>query len=62
MSKDSVQRAAGAGGQGAQRADVALVARGHFESRAQAQAAIAAGLVSVGGKCVARASASIRSG
>ena len=40
----------------AQRADVALVARGLFESRALAQAAIAAGLVSADGAVVRKAS------
>jgi 23S rRNA (cytidine1920-2'-O)/16S rRNA (cytidine1409-2'-O)-methyltransferase len=39
-----------------QRADRLLVARGLFESRARAQAAIAAGLVTAGGKVVAKAS------
>ncbi len=39
-----------------QRADVLLVARGVFESRAQAQAAIAAGLVSANGAPVRKAS------
>ena len=38
------------------RADRLLVARGLFESRARAQAAIAAGLVTAGGKVVLRAS------
>ena len=39
-----------------QRADRLLVARGLFESRARAQAAIAAGLVTAGGKVVLRPS------
>jgi 23S rRNA (cytidine1920-2'-O)/16S rRNA (cytidine1409-2'-O)-methyltransferase len=39
-----------------QRADRLLVARGLFESRAKAQAAIAAGLVSAGGVAVGKAS------
>lgn len=39
-----------------QRADRLLVARGLFESRARAQAAIAAGLVTAGGKLVKKAS------
>lgn len=39
-----------------QRADKVLLERGLFESRAQAQAAIAAGLVRIDGKTVARAS------
>jgi 23S rRNA (cytidine1920-2'-O)/16S rRNA (cytidine1409-2'-O)-methyltransferase len=39
-----------------QRADRLLVARGLFESRARAQAAIAAGLVTAGGKVVLKAS------
>ncbi|MGU3536962.1 TlyA family RNA methyltransferase [Methylobacterium sp. A54F] len=38
------------------RADRVLVERGHYESRARAQAAIAAGLVTVDGRRVARAS------
>jgi 23S rRNA (cytidine1920-2'-O)/16S rRNA (cytidine1409-2'-O)-methyltransferase len=38
------------------RADRLLVERGHFESRARAQAAIAAGLVHADGRVVARAS------
>lgn len=38
------------------RADRVLVARGLFDSRARAQAAIAAGLVSVGGKQIAKPS------
>ncbi len=38
------------------RADVLLVERGFFESRAQAQAAIRAGLVSAAGACVRKAS------
>jgi 23S rRNA (cytidine1920-2'-O)/16S rRNA (cytidine1409-2'-O)-methyltransferase len=42
-----------------QRADIALVARGFFESRAQAQAAIAAGLVSADGAAVRKASEGI---
>lgn len=41
------------------RADLLLVARGLFESRAKAQAAIAAGLVSANGMAVARASDAI---
>ena len=44
----------------AQRADVALVARGLFESRALAQAAIAAGLVSADGAVVRKASTPLR--
>ncbi|MDR3468445.1 MAG: TlyA family RNA methyltransferase [Xanthobacteraceae bacterium] len=39
-----------------QRADLVLVARGLFESRARAQAAITAGLVTADGRAVARAS------
>jgi 23S rRNA (cytidine1920-2'-O)/16S rRNA (cytidine1409-2'-O)-methyltransferase len=39
-----------------QRADLLLVARGLFESRARAQAAIAAGLVTAGGKVVLKPS------
>ncbi len=39
-----------------QRADRLLVARGLFDSRARAQAAIAAGLVTAGGKVVSKAS------
>ncbi|HSI40044.1 MAG TPA: TlyA family RNA methyltransferase [Xanthobacteraceae bacterium] len=39
-----------------QRADVLLVARGLFDSRARAQAAIAAGLVRAGGRLVTKAS------
>ena len=39
-----------------QRADLLLVARGLFESRARAQAAIAAGLVTADGRAVARSS------
>lgn len=39
-----------------QRADLVLVARGLFESRARAQAAITAGLVTADGRTVARAS------
>ena len=39
-----------------QRADVLLVARGFFDSRARAQAAIAAGLVTANGRPVAKAS------
>ncbi|MGJ3262278.1 MAG: TlyA family RNA methyltransferase [Salinarimonas sp.] len=46
----------------AQRADVALVARGHFESRAKAQAAIRAGLVTVDGAPVRKASDPIPDG
>ncbi len=38
------------------RADILLVERGFFPSRARAQAAIAAGLVSVGGVAVTKAS------
>lgn len=38
------------------RADVLLVERGHFESRARAQAAITAGLVTCDGEVVAKAS------
>src|SRR3974390_3177858 len=38
------------------RADIVLVERGLFESRAKAQAAIAAGLVSAGGEPVRKAS------
>jgi 23S rRNA (cytidine1920-2'-O)/16S rRNA (cytidine1409-2'-O)-methyltransferase len=41
------------------RADLVLVERGFFESRAQAQAAIRAGLVSVGGEAVRKASETI---
>lgn len=41
------------------RADLALVARGLFDSRARAQAAIAAGLVTVDGRPVRKASESI---
>jgi 23S rRNA (cytidine1920-2'-O)/16S rRNA (cytidine1409-2'-O)-methyltransferase len=41
------------------RADIVLVERGFFSSRAQAQAAIAAGLVSVGGIAVTKASAAL---
>ncbi len=41
------------------RADIVLVERGLFASRARAQAAIAAGLVSVGGKAVGKASEEI---
>jgi 23S rRNA (cytidine1920-2'-O)/16S rRNA (cytidine1409-2'-O)-methyltransferase len=44
-----------------QRADRLLVARGLFESRARAQAAIAAGLVTAGGKVVLKASDEISS-
>ncbi len=39
-----------------QRADIVLVDRGFFSSRARAQAAIAAGLVSVGGVAIKKAS------
>jgi 23S rRNA (cytidine1920-2'-O)/16S rRNA (cytidine1409-2'-O)-methyltransferase len=39
-----------------QRADLVLVQRGHFESRARAQAAIAAGLVSADGVTIQKAS------
>lgn len=42
-----------------QRADLLLVERGLFESRAKAQAAIAAGLVRANGKIVAKASESL---
>ncbi len=42
-----------------QRADLALVARGFFPSRAKAQEAIAAGLVRIDGKTLAKASALI---
>ena len=45
-----------AAGPGRLRADVALVARGLFESRARARAAIEAGLVSADGVPVGRAS------
>ncbi len=41
------------------RADVLLVERGHFDSRAKAQAAIAAGLVSADGRPVRKASESL---
>ena len=41
---------------GRRRADLVLVARGLFDSRAKAQAAIAAGLVTVDGRRVSRAS------
>jgi 23S rRNA (cytidine1920-2'-O)/16S rRNA (cytidine1409-2'-O)-methyltransferase len=41
------------------RADIVLVERGFFSSRARAQAAIAAGLVSVGGVALRRASAEV---
>lgn len=44
------------------RADRFLVEHGHFESRARAQAAIAAGLVRVDGRVLARASAAIPPG
>ena len=44
-----------------QRADRLLVERGLFDSRAKAQAAIEAGLVSAGGKVVAKASETIAS-
>ena len=43
-------------GPGRRRADLVLVERGHFESRARARAAIEAGLVRVGGETVRRAS------
>ncbi|MGL4323897.1 MAG: TlyA family RNA methyltransferase [Beijerinckiaceae bacterium] len=43
----------------AARADVALVARGLFESRARAQAAIASGLVRVNGETIRKSSATI---
>jgi 23S rRNA (cytidine1920-2'-O)/16S rRNA (cytidine1409-2'-O)-methyltransferase len=42
-----------------QRADLLLVARGFFESRAKAQEAIAAGLVRVGGEVLRKASAMV---
>ncbi len=45
-----------------QRADLFLVAHGHFESRARAQAAIRAGLVRVDGRPLARASDTIAPG
>ena len=45
---------------GRRRADVLLVARGLFDSRAKAQAAIAAGLVSADGQPVRKASDEIR--
>jgi 23S rRNA (cytidine1920-2'-O)/16S rRNA (cytidine1409-2'-O)-methyltransferase len=41
------------------RADIVLVERGFFASRARAQAAIAAGLVSVGGVALAKSSATL---
>jgi 23S rRNA (cytidine1920-2'-O)/16S rRNA (cytidine1409-2'-O)-methyltransferase len=41
------------------RADIVLVERGFFSSRARAQAAIAAGLVSVGGVALTKASAAL---
>lgn len=41
------------------RADKILVALGHFESRAAAQAAIAAGMVSIGGRVLAKPSEKI---
>ncbi|HEY1452579.1 MAG TPA: TlyA family RNA methyltransferase [Roseiarcus sp.] len=41
------------------RADIVLVERGFFSSRARAQAAIAAGLVSVGGVALAKASEAV---
>jgi 23S rRNA (cytidine1920-2'-O)/16S rRNA (cytidine1409-2'-O)-methyltransferase len=41
------------------RADVLLVERGHFDSRAKAQAAISAGLVTANGKPVRKASESL---
>ncbi len=44
------------------RADIVLVERGFFASRARAQAAIAAGLVRVGGVAIARPSDSIDDG
>jgi 23S rRNA (cytidine1920-2'-O)/16S rRNA (cytidine1409-2'-O)-methyltransferase len=44
-----------------QRADLVLVARGFFESRAKAQEAIAAGLVSVEGRLLRKASETIPS-
>ncbi len=44
------------------RADVALVEAGLFESRAKAQEAIEAGLVTADGKLVAKASSSVRIG
>jgi len=45
-----------------QRADRLLVARGLFESRARAQAAIAAGLVTADGVAVRKASEAISPG
>ena len=47
---------------GAMRADLYLVEHGHFPSRAQAQAAIKAGRVSVDGQPLRKASAPIRDG
>ena len=47
---------------GPRRADLYLVAHGHFESRARAQAAIRAGLVRVDGRPLARPSDSIAPG
>jgi len=44
------------------RADVVLVERGHFDSRARAQEAIAAGLVSVDGRVLRKASEPIAEG
>lgn len=44
------------------RADIVLVERGFFSSRARAQAAIAAGLVSVGGVAVTKASEALADG
>jgi len=44
------------------RADVVLVERGHFDSRASAQEAIAAGLVSVDGRVLRKASETIADG
>jgi 23S rRNA (cytidine1920-2'-O)/16S rRNA (cytidine1409-2'-O)-methyltransferase len=43
------------------RADMVLVERGFFSSRARAQAAIAAGLVSVGGVALKKASDEVAS-
>src|SRR5580704_4709301 len=42
------------------RADILLVERGHFESRARASAAIAAGLVTADGALVSKPSARVR--
>ncbi|MCS0503039.1 TlyA family RNA methyltransferase [Ancylobacter mangrovi] len=52
----------GPAGTGRQRADRVLVQRGLFDSRARAQAAIAAGLVSADGRQVAKASDMIAAG